>query len=191
MAASKRTAASYVAESRNTKKKNPFTGKTLAEMKKMYSKMTPAQRAANVETFRAAAKNAPKAKKAPVPKGGSNAKPAATKPQATKPRQTTPAEAKARFFQSSRGGAPKRSDFPAGRGGQAKYAAAKRRYEKGNAPTRPGTAAGRANIRRMVEEQSGSGRRNQQQVEARRRRARQQAAARNRRQYLASKNNDM
>ena len=147
MASSKRTAASYVAESRNTKpKKNPFAGMTMAEMKKKYSAMTPAQRAANVETFRAAAKNAPKAK--PVPKGGSNAKPAATKP-----RQTTPAEAKARFYSSSsqgsiaqnqekakanffrgsRGGTPKRSDFPAGRGGQAKYAAAKRRYENAGA----------------------------------------------------------
>ena len=73
MASSKRTAASYVAESRNSKpKKNPFAGMTMAEMKKKYSAMTPAQRAANVETFRAAAKNAPKAK--PVPKGGSKPK---------------------------------------------------------------------------------------------------------------------
>ena len=100
-----------------------------------------------------------------VPKGGSNAKPAASKP-----RQTTPAEAKARFFSSSsqgsiaknqekakrnffrgsRGGAPKRSDFPAGRGGQAKYAAAKRRYEKGGTPTRRGrlTTAQRRAARR-------------------------------------------
>ena len=87
-----------------------------------------------------------------------------------KPRQTTPAEAKARFFSSSsqgsiaknqekakanffrgsRGGAPKRSDFPAGRGGQAQYAAAKRRYEKGDTPTRRGrlTTAQRRAARR-------------------------------------------
>jgi hypothetical protein len=39
-------------------------------------------------------------------------------------------KAKANFFRGSRGGAPKRSSFPAGRGGQAKYAAAKRRYER-------------------------------------------------------------
>ena len=70
---------------------NPFKGMTLAQMKKKYSAMTPAQRKANVETFRAAAKVAPKPKKAPVPKGGS------------KPRQTTPAEAKSRFFRSSSG----------------------------------------------------------------------------------------
>ena len=94
----------------------------------------------------------------PVPKGGSNAKPAASKPAASKPRQTPPADAKARFFASSsqgsvaqnqekakrnffrgsRGGAPKRSDFGAGRAGQASYAAAKRRYEKGGTPTRRG-----------------------------------------------------
>ena len=75
-----------------------------------------------------------------------------------KPKQTTPAEAKARFYSSSsqgsiaknqekakknffrgsRGGAPKRSSFPAGRAGQASYAAAKRRYEKGDTPTRRG-----------------------------------------------------
>ena len=50
--------------------RNPFTGMTLAQMKKKYSAMTPAQRAANVETFRAAAKTARK----PVAKGGSTSK---------------------------------------------------------------------------------------------------------------------
>jgi|TARA_R100000084_G_C4594728_1_gene120170 hypothetical protein len=71
MAKSTRTGASYLAESRNTKKKNPFAGMTLAEMKKKYSAMTPAQRGANVETFRAAAKAARK----PVAKGGNTTKP--------------------------------------------------------------------------------------------------------------------
>jgi len=66
MAASKSAADKLKAD------RNPFKGMTLAEMKKKYSKMTPAQRADNVETFRAAAKNAPKAK--PVPKGGSKPK---------------------------------------------------------------------------------------------------------------------
>ena len=66
MAASKSAADKLKAD------RNPFKGMTMAEMKKKYSKMTPAQRAANVETFRAAAKNAPKAK--PVPKGGSKPK---------------------------------------------------------------------------------------------------------------------
>ena len=152
MAASKSAADKLKAD------RNPFKGMTMAQMKKKYSAMTPAQRAANVETFRAAAKVAPKPKKAPVPKGGS------------KPRQTTPAEAKARFFssssqgsvqqnqdkakarffQGSRGGAPKRSDFGAGRAGQASYAAAKRRYEKGDTPTRRGrlSAAERRRARR-------------------------------------------
>ena len=70
MAKSTRTGASYLAESRNTKKKNPFAGMTMAEMKKKYSAMTPAQRKANVETFRAAAKTARK----PVAKGGNTSK---------------------------------------------------------------------------------------------------------------------
>ena len=146
MAQSNRSAASYVAESRNTKKKNPFTGKTMAEMKKMWRGMTPAQRKANEKNFVNAAKTAPKAK-----------------PAASKPRQTTPAEAKERFYRSSsqgsiakneekakrnffrsssgtRGqnmpsqpalkGKPRRSSYPAGRAGQAQYAAALRRYNK-------------------------------------------------------------
>lgn len=147
--------------------RNPFTGMTLAQMKKKYSAMTPAQRKANVETFRAAAKTARK----PVAKGGN------------KPRQTTRKEAEARFYSSSSQGsieknrqkairnfsqsssgtrgqslpsnpklksAPKRSDFPAGRGGQAKYAAAKRRYEAKPAKPSRGrlTAAQRRAARR-------------------------------------------
>ena len=69
MAASKSAADKLKAD------RNPFKGMTMAQMKKKYSAMTPAQRAANVETFRAAAKVAPKAKaKAPVPKGGSKPK---------------------------------------------------------------------------------------------------------------------
>ena len=57
---------------------NPFTGKTMAEMKKMWAKMTPDQRKANVINFRKAAKQAPKAK--PVPKAS---KPAVTKKPTT------------------------------------------------------------------------------------------------------------
>lgn len=70
MAQSNRSAASYVAESRNTKKKNPFLGKTMAEMKKMWRGMTPAQRKANEKNFVNAAKTAPKAK--PAPKASSS-----------------------------------------------------------------------------------------------------------------------
>ena len=84
MAQSKRSAASYVAESRNTKKKNPFTGKTMAEMKKMWRGMTPAQRKANEKNFVNAAKTAPKAK--PAPKASSSN-----------------SNGRSRFFQSSSG----------------------------------------------------------------------------------------
>jgi len=75
---------------RNTR--NPFKDMTLAEMKKKYSRMTPAERAANVQTFRDAAKNAPKSKPA-----------AKTKPAAPKPRQLSKEEAKSRFYRSSSG----------------------------------------------------------------------------------------
>ena len=64
---------------RNTR--NPFKGMTLAEMKKKYSSMSASERAANVQTFRDAAKNAPKSK------------------PATK--KTTKSEAAKRFYSSS------------------------------------------------------------------------------------------
>ena len=59
-------------------------------------------------------------------------------------------KAKKNFFRGSRGGAPKRSDFPAGRGGQAKYAAAKRKYEAKSPTPRRGrlTATQRRAARR-------------------------------------------
>ena len=168
--------------------RNPFTGMTLAQMKKKYSAMTPAQRAANVETFRAAAKTARK----PVAKGGN-------KP---KPKQTTKQEATSRFYSSSSGtrgqSRPSNSPGPAvvkkGSRTGASVDPRERQLRKNRQEARRSggsSSAGRANIRRMVEEQSGGGRRNQRQVEERRRRARQRGAARNRRQYLASKNNDM
>ena len=168
--------------------RNPFTGMTLAQMKKKYSAMTPAQRKANVETFRAAAKTARK----PVAKGGN-------KP---KPRQTTKAEAKSRFYSSSSGtrgqSRPSHSPGPAvvkkGSKTGASVDPRERQLRKNRQEARRSggsSSAGRANIRRMVEAQSGSKKRDQKQVEARRRRARQRGAARNRRQYLASKNNDM
>ena len=117
---------------RNTR--NPFKGMTLAEMKKKYSSMTPAERAANVQTFRDAAKNAPKSKPA-----------AKAKPAKAKPRQTTKSEAASRFYSSPSGTRgqnmpsnpalksqpkqPKRSDFPAGRSGASSYQAALRKYK--------------------------------------------------------------
>ena len=61
---------------------NPFKGdKTLAAMKRRWSKMTPAQRKANVDSFRTAAKGKPQ---------GSAPKPAATKPAKAKPAKKPP-----------------------------------------------------------------------------------------------------
>ena len=166
--------------------RNPFAGMTLAQMKKKYSAMTPAQRKANVETFRAAAKTARK----PVAKGGN------------KPKQTTKSEATSRFYSSSSGtrgqSRPSNSPGPAvvkpgSRTGASVDPRERQLRKNRQEASRSGgsSSAGRRNIARQVAEQSGSSRRNQQQVEARRRRARQRGAARNRRQYLASKNNDM
>tara|TARA_B100000003_G_scaffold9637_1_gene8277 strand:+ start:1449 stop:2027 length:579 start_codon:yes stop_codon:yes gene_type:complete len=190
MAQPKRSAASYVAESRNTKKKNPFTGKTMAEMKKMWRGMTPAQRKANEKNFVNAAKTAPKAKPA-----------AKSKPAASKPRQTTKEEAKSRFFRSSSGtrgqSRPSNSAGPAvRRQGSATGASVdprERQLRKNRQEARRSTTgsstAGRRNIARQVAEQSGSAKRNQRQVEARRRRAREEAAKRNRRLMLSRKFN--
>ena len=191
MAQSKRSAASYVAESRNTKKKNPFTGKTMAEMKKMWRGMTPAQRKANEKNFVNAAKTAPKAKPAQsktTPKsanrgaafldmGGQNVKEVkktGTHGQYRKKGDPSPAVVK----QGSRTGA---SVDPRER--QLRRNRQEARRSGGS------SSAGRRNIARQVAEQSGSAKRNQRQVEARRRRAREEAAKRNRRLMLSNKYN--
>ena len=95
------------------------------------------------ERFKQAADRIYKMYHSDANKATRNAKPAASKPAAPKPRQTTKEEAKSRFFRSSSGtrgqnmpsqpalkGKPKRSSYPAGRAGQAQYAAALRRYNK-------------------------------------------------------------
>ena len=181
MAQSNRSAASYVAESRNTKKKNPFTGKTMAEMKKMWRGMTPAQRKANEKNFVNAAKTAPKAK--PAPKASSSN-----------------SNGRSRFFQSSSGtrgqSRPSNSPGPAvvkqGSRTGASVDPRERQLRKNRQEARRSggsSSAGRRNIARQVAEQSGSAKRNQRQVEARRRRAREEAAKRNRRLMLSNKYN--
>ena len=182
MAQSKRSAASYVAESRNTKKKNPFTGKTMAEMKKMWRGMTPAQRKANEKNFVNAAKTAPKAK--PAPKASSSN-----------------SNGRSRFFQSSSGtrgqSRPSNSPGPAvvkqGSRTGASVDPRERQLNKNRQEARRSTTgsstAGRRNIARQVAEQSGSAKRDQRQVEARRRRAREEALKRNRRLMLSNKYN--
>ena len=167
---------------RNTR--NPFKGMTLAEMKKKYSSMTPAQRAANVQTFRDAAKNAPKSKPA------AKAKPATKK--------TTKSEAASRFYSSSSGTRGQlRPSNPASptvrRKGSTTGASVdprERSLRKNRQEAKRGsTTKGRANIRAQVQAASGSSKRNQRQVEDRRRRARQRGAKRNLREMLAAKFN--
>jgi len=88
-----------------------------------------------------------KGKSAPTPNSARAPKAAST----TKPKQTTPEEAKSRFFRSSSGTygqnmpsnpalksqpkRPSRSDFPAGRAGASRYAAALRKYNSSKTKT--------------------------------------------------------
>lgn len=66
---------------------NPFSGMTLAAMKKKWSSMTPAQRKANEANFVIAAKSAPKAKPKAPPKAPPKSPPKAP-PKKDKPRKT-------------------------------------------------------------------------------------------------------
>ena len=162
--------------------RNPFKGMTLAEMKKKYSSMSAAERAANVQTFRDAAKNAPKSK------------PAAK----AKPKQTTKSEAASRFYSSSSGTRGQlRPGNPASptvrRKGSTTGASVdprERSLRKNRQEAKRGSSTkGRANIRAQVKAASGSSKRNQRQVEDRRRRARKRGAKKNLREMLAAKFN--
>lgn len=97
-------------------------------------------------------RNLQKERQAKSPQPKAEVKTKATPTTTTKPKQVTKSEAESRFFRSSSGtrgqnlpsnpqlkSKPKRSDFPAGRGGQAKYAAALRNYNK--KPAKPRRAA--------------------------------------------------
>lgn len=136
----------------NFAKKNPFMGMTVAQMKAYYDKKVRGKKLSAAE-LKSMANQMQAAKKA-APK----AKPAASKPRQTTRKEAearfyssssqgsiakNQEKAKSNFFRSSSGtrgpnmpsqpklkGKPKRSDFPAGRGGQASYAAALRRYNK-------------------------------------------------------------
>ena len=192
MAQSKRSAASYVAESRNTKKKNPFLGKTMAEMKKMWRGMTPAQRKANEKNFVNAAKTAPKAKPA-ASKPAVKAKPAQTKPAASKssgsgvhgqfrkvgdpgPNVTVP------YGQLDRSGARVRRN----------QQDARRSRTNASSEVRAASGSNRRNeaaIKAEVNRSSGGSRESQRAKERRQRLARQRAARRNRTLMLSNKYN--
>ena len=136
----------------NFAKKNPFMGMTVAQMKAHYDKKVRGKNL-TLEQKRHLADQMQAAKKA-----ASKAKPAASKPRQTTRAEAerrfyssssqgyiakNEEKAKRNFFRSSSGtrgqnmpsqpalkGKPKRSSYPAGRAGQAQYAAALRRYNK-------------------------------------------------------------
>jgi len=168
---------------------NPFSGMTMAQMKKKWSSMTPKQREANVSNFRKAAKRAPKAK--PPSSGGIQQKPQTNRVPKKDSRSSKPKAVV---------NTPTPTTFPSPtvlrRGSKTGAAVDPRerslRKNKEDAKrTKGSTVKGRKNIAAQVKAASGSSKRNQKTVEARRRRARVAGQKRNLREYLASKNKDM
>ena len=146
----------------NFAQKNPFMGMTVAEMKNHYDKkvrgkkLTLEQKKNLANQMQAAKKAAPKAKPAAKAKPKQTTKAEAAKRFYSSSSQGSIAKnqekAKQNFFRSSSGtrgqnlpsnpqlkSKPKRSNFPAGRAGQAKYAAALRNYNR--KPAKPRRAA--------------------------------------------------
>jgi hypothetical protein len=191
MAQSNRSAASYVAESRNTKPlSNAMFNWAKANMSKLKNPT-----AAQKKIF-AKYKSMVKAGNTPA---NPKPKPAPSKPAASKPSSSN-SNGRSRFFQSSSGtrgpSRPSNSPGPAvvkqGSRTGASVDPRERQLRKNRQEAlRSGgsSSAGRRNIARQVAEQSGSAKRNQRQVEARRRRARQEGAMRNRRMMLSNKYN--
>ena len=174
---------------------NPFTGMSMAEMKKKWSSMTPAQRKANESNFVRAAKQAPKAKslpKAKVPQSSADgAKAAQNKEKALRNFDVSVSGTRGALRKSNpasptvlrRGSKTGAAVDPRERGLKKNQQDAKR--------TKGSTSKGRKNIAAQVKAASGSSKRNQKTVEARRRRARVAGQKRNLREYLANKNKDM
>ena len=163
--------------------RNPFKDMSMADMKKKWSSMSPEQRAANVQTFRDAAKSAPKSK--PKASKPAASKPAASKPAASKPKASTPPAAR----MPSNPPSPTVTKKGSNTGATVDPRERSLRVNRQEA-SRGSTSTGRANIRRQVNAQSGSSKRNQRQVEERQRRARAQGAKRNRRLMLSRRYND-
>ena len=98
----------------------------------------------------------------PTPKAAPKTAPK-TQPAKTKPRQTTPEEAKGRFYRSSSGTygqnmpsnpalksqpkRPSRSDFPSGRAGASRYAAALRKFNRSKPSTNRSSVKPKVNRR--------------------------------------------
>ena len=170
---------------------NPFTkDKTLAAMKRRWSNMTPAQRKANVENFRSAAKGKPKG-------GATSTKPPASKtstPKASTPKTTTTSSSS----KSGVNGKLRKSNPPsptvrkAGSTTGASVDPRERSLRSNRRDAARGSrTAGRANIKKQVDAVSGSKKSNQKMLEERRRRARQRALSKNRRELLARRHNNM
>jgi len=123
----------------------PFKGMTMAQMKKKWQSMTPAERERNVETFRAAAKNAPKAKPKATPKPQPKPQPKAkAKPKvdgsvkATRRKTKYDRDVEARDKQSALRG--KERFFAGGKGGQYDKPTSKKGPKAGDTKTVNGQA---------------------------------------------------
>tara|TARA_B100001059_G_scaffold104308_1_gene104142 strand:- start:3836 stop:4183 length:348 start_codon:yes stop_codon:yes gene_type:complete len=74
----------------------PFKGMTMAQMKKKWQSMTPKERSQNVQSFRDAAKKAPKASK-PTPKPKAAAKKPVVKPKQKSDGSVTATRSKTKY----------------------------------------------------------------------------------------------
>ena len=158
---------------------NPYMGMSVADMKKKYDTQIRGKKL-SAKDLSVIANQMQAAKKASL-----KSKPASTKPKASTPKASTPPAARM----------PPNPPSPTVTKKGSKTGAAvdprERSLRKNRQEAKRGsTSSGRANIRRMVNNQSGSSKRNQRQVEERRRRARAQGAKRNRRLMLSRRYND-
>ena len=160
---------------------NPFKGKTLAQMKKMWREGSTQFRKDNAKYFVEAAKTAPKSK--PKPKATTSKPKTETKTTTTKPsgsgvhgkyRPSNPPPPTVRKKGSDTGATVE----PRERG-----------VRRNLRDVGRNTTKGRKNIRAQVKAASGSSKMSQKEKERRQREARRKAMKKNRREYLASKFN--
>ena len=168
---------------------NPYMGMSVADMKKKYDTQIRGKKL-SAKDLSVIANQMQAAKKASLKSKPASTKPASTKPKASTPKASTP---KASTPPAAR--MPPNPPSPTVTKKGSKTGAAvdprERSLRKNRQEAKRGsTSSGRANIRRMVNNQSGSSKRNQRQVEERRRRARAQGAKRNRRLMLSRRYND-
>ena len=157
---------------------NPFKGKTLAQMKKMWREGSTQFRKDNAKYFVEAAKTAPKSKP----------KPKATTPP-PKPKAAPPNTTNTKRGSLRPSNPPPPTVRKKGSDTGATVEPRERGVRRNLRDVGRSTAKGRKNIRAQVKAASGSSKMSQKEKEKRQREARRKAMKKNRREYLASKFN--